>query len=723
MTTAFSRLAVLAVFMLAALWSTQAFALKFKLSVPEDHPDKIKTDNITDDGSKQDDQFGMPQLAGDDSGDDDQQDDEDAFATGDDSQDQDAATGADTDDSSSADSDDDSDDDAGSDDDGTAKASADSDQKVLKGDQKYNGLYEAWQPVKQVFPLKAANVELVSSHHRNDKGRQEILSNSLQIGNIYLEGDQADKIFKSLDWKVQFNRQPKLYNSSNSSIDFKGELGNSTLEFARKLKHKGDKSKPDSVNLTREQSFAYTYKPGASLTFKVQSNRQLSHTRSSDSPSATKGVKDNWSVNWLLRENTQLALSHVDNVSRDEITGGTNRNNTTDINLTMPLFNRLGVKVGYTRIDTKANKVDASQSANNKKNMGVLAFIYQLQENSQLTYTLKKSNNSNLSSTARTSFEETGRELDVAYKLSKIISFTGKNVINNNHTSGKLQNTTAALSIDHNGLKLLPGTTKISSGRNINRAGAGLVQTTNQTNAIAIPLSYMNKRLTVSVSSTDNLRNSYSPSAVSTTDSLQNVYSASYKFSFPVQITSQLKSVDSSTGGPSGVSSETSKRTLHNTIKYSRNNPFGKQSYVKSFQYVTLWSRSRATASAQDYTLTISKVRTNAGTFQLKSGVASGFYKLQHSLSTQPNDVKFRAIQHHINLNLDILKNYKTTMDYIAVFQTKGFSNSGSLKLSKEINDGNTLGVSYEFSKLQDTLNTAGNTRSHYFETSLELSF
>ncbi len=588
------------------------------------------------------------------------------------------------------------------------------------GDGKYNGIFSAWQPLDNTLPLKSAQIELGVISHRQHRQMRNILSRSVFTGNYYLEGVESNTIIDKLGWKTQLHRQLKGKPVTNSLISINGEQSGLTFKYDEKEKLTSLAAPKTGGNHTRNRTLSVDYKHSDALTFKLKSDSRLHHTMGG-TPTNTTSEKYDWSAGYLFAENSQLLLTHTDNTSRNRINNKTSRNIGTGVTLTMPLAGIFGVRLGYKHNDNFLNSSGTGTSHNSRT--ASLAVICQLQEDSQLTWTISHSNLKSMSGTSTLDYDVAGQEINLHYVLSKALTLNTKNILKDDDANGKYTHNQAVLVLDHSHFRILPGKTTFTTKKTINRAGSGAHKTVAENNTINLPLSYLNGRLKARAQL--NFSRNSRLSAVSSNDTSANNhnYRVTYNILRNLKAKLEAKSMEQTAFSGDGLASMKSNNVYSEKLSYELKTPLAGIPAVTAFKYDLKTSRSRNRTFAPRNAFSISKITSNIGTLSFADGNYSGSYQFEHSNSRQPHGIAFRALKHRLKINIADFVGFKLTSDYTAVFQTKGFSNNGILKLSQVLDNNNVFSLAWEFSRNQDKNNLTGNRKSEYLEATMELNF
>lgn len=596
-------------------------------------------------------------------------------------------------------------------------------QQPQQQTKKLHGIYELWSPFNRYFPLKNATVSATLTNLLNDKAWSVYFSRYSSVGNYYIEGGKTLGPLKNLTGKFQFSRQLRVTATSNSMQEWSAKIFGMDVRYNWRTQRTSQgfgASAATNVSDQRKTTVNYAPNKRIALGYTAESNAARAI---SNSPNRTVNKKDTWMMTWAPNEKVKLQIANSATSNWNYSSDSVVKILQTDMKLTLPISKRLSADLGYQFLGNR--NVQATGAAENRKSNRSVAVSYLLKKDARLTYAYNSASDRAHNTSVYTNFDALSRDFQLQYPIARWIKFTGQNTVTFSENSGKTAVRQGNLTFDHTKLHVLPGNTSVQVQKNMSRSGDRAAPNTDQnfTLAVATPVDYWKKRITLRQQYNLNQRRTLTPTSEQSSRTESRVYEGSLKITPSLTGVESLNINDTSSSTPVTVSSSSMSRTITDRATMLIKRPFSKRlRTVPTMNYSFSKTRNVNRTVIPTYAKTEAIVLKHSGVFDLKEKNWNGNYTIERSASKQPTGPIARSVMQKLNLTFNNVFGYNLSVNYTTASQQGGGVSSGIFKAIRKYGSKYTLSLSYQFSKSQTEQGRASNTMDRIFELVYEMT-
>lgn len=587
----------------------------------------------------------------------------------------------------------------------------------------YKGIFAAWQPLDKIFPLKTATLGVYGINRLSDQ--RWMVNNSAYTGwsNYYVEGGRSVGVLKDFKGKFQYNRQMKKQLTSSSMMNYSAKMFGFDVAFNKNINKSNNGSGASiSTSINNVQKTTVGWSPSKRFSAGYAIDRNSSRSINPGAISQSVERKQSWTAKYQPSDKITVNASQITSANRNYLDGSVAKTIVTELKVISPVSKRLNLEAGYQFVGNR--NIQGATSSDVRKSTRTLGASYQLTPDAKLNYTFSMADDKNISSSLKTDFGTTSREMKFQYAVFSWLKFDGKNQVSFSENAGKTAQRQAAFNVDHKNIKFLPGATSVNINKNVtvSPTAADPKTTSNYTLSVSTPVNYMKNRLALTQQYTLNENSSSSYlTPVQLTRSISNNYTALYKLSKTLSIGENINQSDNSSSTISGITSQSVNKTFTDKITYHVKQPFTKKiRAAASFEYSLSRTRNQSRNIIPTESLTLNNVLKNTGVFVFKQKKWNASYTVERGVNKPKDAAMSRALMHKLDWNLGDLFGYKFNGNFSTTKQNGGGVAGGVMKLVKEYGDSSLVSMSYEFTKNQSIDNISQNTFDKYFEIGAE---
>ncbi len=586
------------------------------------------------------------------------------------------------------------------------------------GKDPYQGIFNIWQPLDKVLPLKSGKITAAfMSLGNNPGGGAAALLRDNSIGGYFLEAGGKDYgLLKGLTGKFQYNRQLKTSLNANRMMEWKASVLGAELRFNRTDNRTGSAG---VTNLQNSNTYGLNYQSKKGLAVAYQSTVNIAKTLGA-SP-ARSGAR-NQSLNLTLPLTKKIKLTHVGNTasSRNYFSGDITRAVQTDTRLDVPFRKNLSFIMGYQ------GQVNRNLPANGQGNQRSGRFTrytgitYSFMKDMKLTFKVDRNHSKNSSPGQTTSFDTTKKDWLLEAPLSSKAKFKATLQSVFDLSTGMTRVGATNFSYDHKKLRLLPGSTTVDTRREFVRAGTN--STYNTTTVLNTPLAYLKDKLKVNLQET--FTNQKNLTGNENTEGNNATYSLDYLFNKIFSVGTSYNQVRSSNFKNSVLSAKSNNKVHTNKASLKFKSLFGlKPKGMENLQYTYAMTDNKTVTQFPAVSGNGVYAPKHALAFLFKGKTWTGNYTIDRSQAIPSLGERQRSFQHNFNWTFQDLFGFQLTANYVGAFQKTGKQATGVFRLTKKQGEKKSLFLNYEFLKNGNNSTPAQSSKNRYMEAGWELSF